>query len=40
VGHFVGAIPSSAYQLTEIEGHLRSSGARDASSGKVTGAGE
>jgi Peptidoglycan-binding protein, CsiV len=27
VGHFVGAIPSSAYQLTEIEGRLRSSGA-------------
>src|ERR1700735_3401464 len=27
VGHFVAAIPSSAYQLTEIEGRLRSSGA-------------
>jgi hypothetical protein len=27
VGHFVGMIPSSAYQLTEIEGRLRSSGA-------------
>jgi hypothetical protein len=27
VGHFVAAIPSSAYQLTEIEGKLRSSGA-------------
>ena len=27
VGHFVGVIPSSAYQLTEIENRLRSSGA-------------
>ena len=27
VGHFVTIIPSSAYQLTEIEGRLRSSGA-------------
>ncbi len=27
VGHFVGMIPSSAYQLTEIESKLRSSGA-------------
>src|ERR1700734_4185975 len=27
VGHFVAAIPSSAYQLTEIENRLRSSGA-------------
>jgi hypothetical protein len=27
VGHFVASIPSSAYQLTEIEGRLRSSGA-------------
>ena len=27
MGHFVAAIPSSAYQLTEIEGRLRSSGA-------------
>jgi hypothetical protein len=27
VGHFVAIIPSSAYQLTEIEGRLRSSGA-------------
>jgi hypothetical protein len=27
VGHFVAAIPSTAYQLTEIEGRLRSSGA-------------
>jgi len=27
VGHFVGIIPSSAHQLTEIEGKLRSSGA-------------
>jgi Peptidoglycan-binding protein, CsiV len=27
VGHFVGIIPSSAYQLTEIENRLRSSGA-------------
>jgi len=27
VGHFVGIIPSSAYQLTEIESKLRSSGA-------------
>jgi hypothetical protein len=27
VGHFVAAIPSSAYQLTEIEGRLRASGA-------------
>jgi hypothetical protein len=27
VGHFVAAIPSSAYQLTEIESRLRSSGA-------------
>jgi hypothetical protein len=27
VGHFVGIIPSTSYQLTEIEGRLRSSGA-------------
>jgi Peptidoglycan-binding protein, CsiV len=27
VGHFVGMIPSSAYQLSEIEGRLRASGA-------------
>lgn len=27
VGHFVGMLPSSAYQLTEIESKLRSSGA-------------
>jgi len=27
VGHFVALIPSSAYQLTEIENKLRSSGA-------------
>jgi Peptidoglycan-binding protein, CsiV len=27
VGHFVASIPSSAYQLTEIESRLRSSGA-------------
>lgn len=27
VGHFVGMIPSSSYQLTEIESKLRSSGA-------------
>lgn len=27
VGHFVAAIPSSAYQLSDIEGRLRSSGA-------------
>lgn len=27
VGHFVGTIPSSGYQLTEIENRLRSSGA-------------
>jgi Peptidoglycan-binding protein, CsiV len=27
IGHFVGVLPSSSYQLTELENHLRASGA-------------